>query len=94
MNTLWIIGAGFLAVCAGVGLVALAGRRVGNTRQEGVTLLVVAAVLVIGSLGVVAFIDRIPMSANERWWVVRAGFVALSVVLWQICSRAVGKTTS
>jgi hypothetical protein len=92
MNTAPYIGLGFLAVCAGIGVIALAGRRVGNTRPEGVTILVAAAVLIIGSMGMVAVIDRMPMSATERWWVLRAGFVALSILLWQICSRAVGKS--
>jgi hypothetical protein len=92
MNTALYIGMGFLAVCAGIGLVAMGGRKVGNTRPEGVTILVAAAVLIIGSMGMVAVIDRMPMSATERWWVLRAGFVALSIVLLQICSRAVGKS--
>ena len=91
MNTVLLIGMGFFAVCAGIGLVAIGGRKVGNTRPEGVTILVTAAVLIIGSMGVVAFIDRIPMSATERWWVLRIGFVGLSIVLWQICARAVGR---
>ena len=92
MNALIGIGIGFLALCAGVGLVALYSRRIGNSRQEAMTLLATAVVLVIGFLVVVEFVDQLPMDANQRWWALRAGFVILTLLLWRISTRVTGKS--
>jgi cell division protein FtsW (lipid II flippase) len=92
MSALIGIGIGFLALCAGVGLVALLSRRVGNSGQEALALLATAVVLVIGFLVVVQFVDQLPMNANQRWWALRAGFVALTLLLWRMSTRVTGRS--
>jgi Kef-type K+ transport system membrane component KefB len=87
MNSLPMFGAALLAFFAGVSLVALYSRRVGNSRSEVSALFLVAIVMVIGFIGETVLVDRLALTTNQRWWVLRAGFVLLSLILWRTSHR-------
>jgi hypothetical protein len=87
MNSLPMFGAALLALFAGVSVIALYSRRVGNSRSEVSALFLVSIVMVIGFIGETVLVDRLALTQNQRWWVLRAGFVALSLVLWRTSHR-------
>jgi hypothetical protein len=90
MSSLLITGIGILTLFAGVSLIALYSRRVGNSNKEAATLLGTAALLVIAFLCLVSFVDRFSLGATERSWALRGGFVVLTVILWRASRRIAG----
>jgi len=92
MNSLLAFGIAILALFAGVSVIALFSRRVGNSRQEAGTLFLTATVLILGFLALIFFIDRLGFNAGQRWWVLRIGFVGLSFVLWRTSNRMLGRS--
>ena len=92
MTSWTTIGIAILALFAGVSLLALFPRRVGNSREETGTLLLMATVLVVVFLGVILFIDRLGLNSGQRWWALRVSFVGLSLVLWRTGNRMLGRS--
>jgi hypothetical protein len=83
MTTVQAIILSILALFAGVSLVALFTRRIGNSRQEAGPLFLTTILLATGSLALTVFIDRFDLTPDQRWWAMRVGFVTLTLVLWR-----------
>ena len=93
MNSMMItIGVAVLALFAGVSLLALFTRRIGNSRKEAGALVLTGTVLVIGFLSMIFFIDRLGLNAGQREWALRIGFVGLTLALWRTSNRFLGKS--
>jgi hypothetical protein len=87
-----MLGIGLLVVFAGVSLLALYSRRVGDSKLEAGVLLVIGTALCVGILSLVLFVDRLGLKANQRWWTLRIGFIGISLLLWKAGNRMVGKS--
>ena len=77
---MFVIGAA--AVICGMALLWVFVRRHGRAMKDSVALIVGGVFLTLSSLGVLVWLESLPIARTRQWWIGRGLFLAAAIAFW------------